>query len=78
MLESILILQFGLLKCSRLKRRYSILFGFINDLFETKQENVSLRYNSINKKLKSVREKKINIYECHQNRSGCECQDISI
>ena len=50
MLESILMLQFGLMKCFRLKRRYSVLFGLTDNLLATIQENISLIYNSINNK----------------------------
>ena len=50
MLESILMLQFGLLKCFGLKRRYSVLFGFTNNLFVTIQANISLIHDSINEK----------------------------
>ena len=35
-LESILMLQFGLLKCFGLKRRYFVLFGLTDNLFATR------------------------------------------
>ena len=50
MLESILMLQFRLLKCFGLKRRYSVLFGLTDNLLATIQENISLIHDSINEK----------------------------
>ena len=50
MLESILMLQFGLIKCFGLKRRCSVLFGLTDNLLATIQENISLIHDSINEK----------------------------
>ena len=50
MLESILMLQFGLMKCFGLKRRYPVLFGLIDNLLAIIQENISLIHDSINEK----------------------------
>ena len=49
-LESILMQQFGLLKCFGLERRYSVLFGLTDYLLATIQENISLTHDSINEK----------------------------
>ena len=49
-LESILMLQFGLLRFLGLKRRYSVLFGLTDNLLATIQENISLIHDSINEK----------------------------
>ena len=46
MLESKLMLQFGLLQCFGFKKRCSALFGITNDLLATFQENISLIYDS--------------------------------
>ena len=48
MLESILMLQFGLLKCFGLKKRYSILFRLIDNFFVTIQENIFLIRDLVN------------------------------
>ena len=72
MLESILILQFGIITCLGLKRRYSVLFGLTDNLLETIQENISLMYNSITKKIEINSGKKITIFGCHQYRNGYE------
>ena len=50
MLESILMLQFGLLKCFELKRKYSVLFGLTDNLLTTILENISLIHDLINEK----------------------------
>ena len=49
-LESILMLQFGLLKCLGIKRRYSVLFGLTDDLLATIQGNIFLIHDSMNEK----------------------------
>ena len=49
-LESILMLQFGLLRFLGLTRRYSVLFGLTDNLLATIQENISLIHDSINEK----------------------------
>ena len=50
MLKSILMLQFGLMKCFGLKRRYTVLFGLTDNFLATIQENISLINDSINEK----------------------------
>ena len=50
MVGPILMLQFGLLKCFGLKRRYSVLFGLKDNFLATIQENISLIHNSISGK----------------------------
>ena len=57
-LESILMLQFGLLKCFTSKRRYSVLFGLTDNLLATIRENISLIYDSINEKIVVTSSKK--------------------
>ena len=49
MFKPILMLQFGLLECLGLKRRYYVLFGLTDNLFATIQENISLIQDLINK-----------------------------
>ena len=49
-LESILMQQFGLLKCFGLKKRYSVLFRLTDNLLATIHENLSLIHDSIKEK----------------------------
>ena len=51
MLESILVLKFGLLKCFGLKRRYFVLFESTDNLFAIIPENTFLIHDSINEKI---------------------------
>ena len=70
------MLQFGLLKCFGLKRRYSVLFGLTDNLLATIQENISLIHDSINEKTVVSSSEKIIIFGCHQHKNGYEFQDI--
>ena len=54
MLESILMLQFGLLKCFGLKRTDSVLFGLTENFSTPIQKNISLINDSINEKNSKV------------------------
>ena len=72
------MLQFGLFRFLGLKRRYSFLFGLINNLFATIQENISQIHDSINEKTVVTSGEKINIFGCHQHENGYEFQDIEI
>ena len=76
MLESILIIQFGIVTSFRLKRRYTILYGLTGNFLETIKENISLMHIQLQKKWKLVWVKKINIFGCYQYRNGKERQDI--
>ena len=55
-----------------LKRRYSALFGLIDNLLKSVRENVSLMHDSITEKNKLVQVKKVNMFGCHQHRNNYE------
>ena len=72
------MLQFGLLKCFELKRRYSVLFGLTDNLLKTIQEiyisNAPFNYR---KKQKLIRVKKIHVMGVQQHRNDYKRQDIN-
>ena len=57
MSEPILLIQFDLLKCFRLKRTYTVLFELTHNLFATIHENISLHDSNNEKTVVSLSEK---------------------
>ena len=77
-LESKSMLQFGLLKCFGLKRRYSLLLGLTDNLLATIHENISLIHDSINVKTVVTSGEKDKYIWVSLANNGYKFQDIKI